>query len=135
MWRRTTNPNLSSAHRYVKRGIIVEDPRWKSFETFLADIGECPAGKTLDRINNDLGYFKENCRWATKREQDESRSTTKLSYALAIEIALRYFRSKSARSIAKDYAIHHGTVTKIAKGRRWRGACLDAALNLSIDGD
>jgi len=45
------------------------DPHWDSYENFLADMGECPAGKTLDRRDNTEGYNKNNCRWATPVEQ------------------------------------------------------------------
>lgn len=48
--------------------------RWKdSFENFLEDMGECPKGLTLDRRNNWRGYSKNNCRWATKKEQSNNR--------------------------------------------------------------
>lgn len=58
--------------RYGGRGITVCD-RWlgkDGFKNFLADMGERPAkGYTVDRNNADLGYCKENCSWATKKQQ------------------------------------------------------------------
>lgn len=45
---------------------------WESFDNFLSDMGERPNNKTLDRINNELGYSKDNCRWATPLEQSRN---------------------------------------------------------------
>jgi hypothetical protein len=59
MWARTTNRNSHHAYRYVKRGIRVTQ-RWKSFENFLADMGERRPGTTLHRKNNNFGYSKKN---------------------------------------------------------------------------
>lgn len=49
------------------------DPRWDSFSEFLADMGERPDGMTIDRKDNSLGYWKDNCRWATKETQSRNR--------------------------------------------------------------
>lgn len=58
---------------YQDRGITV-CPEWnESFEKFLEDMGERPEGTTLDRINSDLGYYKENCRWADLTTQSYNR--------------------------------------------------------------
>jgi hypothetical protein len=53
------------------------DVRWKDFAVFLADMGERPEGTTLDRIDPLNGvYYKDNCRWATRQEQDYNRPGT-----------------------------------------------------------
>lgn len=47
--------------------------RWERFENFLADMGERPAGMTLDRIDPSGDYTPDNCRWATIKEQRANR--------------------------------------------------------------
>ena len=65
---RCTNPRNNRWHRYGGRGISVCEG-WRTFEGFLADMGEKPPGMTLDRENNDGGYHLGNCRWATSKMQ------------------------------------------------------------------
>lgn len=72
---RCRNPNCPKYADYGGRGITI-DPRWESFERFLADMGERPAGRTLDRRNNDQGYSPDNCRWATRGEQARNQRRT-----------------------------------------------------------
>lgn len=72
MIKRCTNPNASNYHNYGGRGITV-DPRWLVFENFYEDMGDPPPNTTLDRENNNQGYSKENCRWATWSQQMSNR--------------------------------------------------------------
>ncbi len=52
---------------YAGRGIGIDDPRWFLYENFKADMGEAPDGLQIDRIDNNKGYCKANCRWTTPK--------------------------------------------------------------------
>lgn len=72
MMRRCYNPARPHYCRYGGRGIRV-CKRWHTYDNFLADMGEKPIGRTLDRRNNSGHYSKRNCRWATALEQAQNR--------------------------------------------------------------
>jgi hypothetical protein len=70
MKKRCRTPSSSSYANYGGRGIDY-DARWEFFENFYADMGDPPSTThTLDRRENDLGYSKDNCQWATRVEQN-----------------------------------------------------------------
>jgi hypothetical protein len=68
---RCLNPNSPSYKNYGDRNITICD-KWMSFEGFFEDMGERPYGYSLDRIDNNKGYSKDNCRWATTAEQNRN---------------------------------------------------------------
>ena len=68
MKERCNNVRASYYHNYGGRGISY-DPSWENFDCFYADMGERPQGSTLDRIDVDGNYCKENCKWSDYTEQ------------------------------------------------------------------
>lgn len=91
--------NKSGKKNYVDRNITCCD-RWKRFENFLEDMGQRPSPEhSIDRINNDGNYCKENCRWATDQEQSQNRRSninltfnnkTQCSLSWASELGINY---------------------------------------------
>lgn len=78
MHQRCYNPQCNSYQWYGKRGIEVCE-RWRTFENFLADLGNRPTpDHSLDRIDNDGDYDPGNCRWATDIEQKNNKRTNKV---------------------------------------------------------
>jgi hypothetical protein len=80
MHSRCDRPSHPKFRLYGGRGIRV-CARWSGrggFENFLADMGERPAGMSLDRIDGDGNYEPSNCRWATDAEQNSNKATNHL---------------------------------------------------------
>jgi hypothetical protein len=96
---------------YGGRGITVCE-RWKYYENFLADMGNRPFGKTLDRIDVDKGYFKENCRWATPKQQVDNRRPYECSWEYKGE-------KKSKEEWSKITGINYWTLRERIETRGW----------------
>lgn len=74
MIQRCQNPKSQRFSSYGGRGISVCE-RWQKFEGFFADMGVRPSPEfSIDRIDNDEGYSKENCRWATRSQQQKNKT-------------------------------------------------------------
>lgn len=106
IWARCTNPSNRAFKNYGGRGIAV-CAQWESFEAFLRDMGHRP-GKiySLDRVDNGQGYSPANCRWATKKEQQNNmRSNVLMSFN---------GKSLSVAEWSKELGIPAGTINSRA---------------------
>lgn len=121
MRRRCSDPTYHSAHRYSERGIGF-DPRWDDFLVFLEDMGYRPSPElTLERVDNDAGYSKVNCVWASKSAQARNRITSKLTLNDVLTMRRVYAGGGSSYvKLAREYGVDHSLITSIIKGRKWR---------------
>ena len=113
---RCTNPNIPQWNDYGGRGITVCE-RWLKFENFLEDMGEPGRGMSIDRIENDKGYCKENCRWATRHEQNMNRRNT------------MYVEYEGDTVALFDLAKSKGVDYNLLRGRYGSGWPLDLAIS------
>jgi hypothetical protein len=117
---RCGNPRNKQWKDYGGRGITV-CRRWSKFENFLADMGERPSMKhTIERKNNERGYSKSNCRWATMREQQRNRRST------------RFISFRGERKCLKDWADAYGVPYATFKWRIAQGWVMARALGLVL---
>lgn len=99
---RCNNPNSPDYKDYGGRGITV-CPTWvDDVKQFYADMGDKPEGKTIDRIDNEKGYSKDNCRWATGKEQSRNRSVSKMLTILG--------ETKNLMDWSDQFGIKPGTI-------------------------
>jgi phenylpropionate dioxygenase-like ring-hydroxylating dioxygenase large terminal subunit len=112
---RCNQPNNKNYPNYGGRGIKIE---WKTVEEFNRDMGDGlekhileygEKNTQIDRIDNDKGYSKENCRWVTVRENINNRRNT-LS-----------FEHKGKKMIIADWAKQMNMPTQTLKTRYFRG--------------
>lgn len=117
---RCVNKNNIAYKNYGGRGITA-CKRWKeSFINFLSDMGEAPAGLTIERKNNNKGYSPDNCGWASRLEQNNN--SRKNHYEIMGGTKL------SLASWARLYNINYGTL----RSRIRTGWTIEQALTTSV---
>ncbi len=113
---RCTNPRNSRWADYGGRGITVCS-EWLTFDNFLRDMGEAPAGTSLDRIDNERGYEPGNCRWATPDRQARNRRDT------------TFIEFRGEKLSISDWSERTGIDTHTIRARIKRGWSVDRALS------
>lgn len=122
MRQRCSNPNRAGYHRYGGRGIKVCE-RWEgSYQAFIEDMGPRPSPKhSLDRIDNDGDYKKENCRWATREQQRNNCGNS------------RYLEHGGRRLTLTQWARELGMVPATLTKRFRDGWSVEKALTTPVD--
>ena len=115
MKHRCLNNNDVRYNSYGGRGIKVCE-HWMNFDNFYADMGDRPSPKhSLDRIDNNGNYCKENCRWATNEEQvNNSRRNNYITYkgeTKTLSQWIKYFNLKSS-TIRQRFYVYKWDIEK-----------------------
>ena len=108
---RCNDPNFIQYENYGGRGIIVCGSWISDFQQFYIDMGKRPSDKhSLDRIDNNGNYKRDNCRWATKIEQNNNRSVNIYVEYEGENVSIEYITTKSEHSygILYDRIVKYG---------------------------
>jgi len=104
MRQRCNNANDGDYKDYGGRGIIVCE-QWSDYSVFLKDMGDAPAGCSIDRIDVNGNYCKENCRWANPKQQARNKRTSR-KITIDGETKTLVDWSEDTRVSVSYYAIH-----------------------------
>lgn len=116
MIQRCTNPNHTHYEKY--KGLLCDE--WIDFDNFLEDMGERLDGTTLDRIDNAKGYYKENCRWATPKQQVRNRRYNVMNEDLAKTIRNLCEKGFRTTAISKMLGVSCSNVSNVLHKDYWK---------------
>ena len=124
MKNRCLNKTSSDYPRYGGRGIEI-CKRWMSIENFITDMGVPPTKKhTLDRIDVNLGYYKKNCRWASRKEQSRNKRNTLFIEGISLaewcdnhEISYKLGLDRFKRGMSPEEILVTPVLNKYSKGQ------------------
>ena len=106
MMQRCYNPKMKFYSYYGGRGIQM-CKRWHKYKYFLLDMGEPSDKQTLDRIDSDGHYCKNNCRWATMSQQNNNRRSCKYIYVQKKRYSMKEFVEKYSLSMYYVRALYN----------------------------
>lgn len=106
--------------QYGGRGISMCHSWAKSFDAFLSDMGTKPEGMTLERVDVDGDYTKDNCTWATKAQQSQNTRRTKASWPTVREMRARHAKGETSSSLARHFGMSWSNAKMIVSGATWR---------------
>jgi len=142
MKRRCSATTIKCYPDYGGRGITVCD-KWSNgvagFWSFVSDMGARPAGYTLDRIDNNAGYNKENCRWTDAKTQARNRESNRLVEYQGISKPIIWWSDVIGwphHVIASRLRVGWSDIRSLTTPRRWTDECANtilSKLNNAID--
>jgi hypothetical protein len=103
---------------------ITYDPSWNDYSKFYADVGPCPTGMVLDRIDNDGNYEPGNVRWATLSESNKNKRYAKGERVANNKLTADQVRAIRAdqrpqKTISQDYGVNPSTISLVKSRKNW----------------
>ena len=120
MRKRCLNSRHEAYHRYGGRGIAICD-EWMTFEGFMKwdKFSEYEDGLCIDRIDNDKGYYPDNCRWSTYKSNNRNRSNNKIKKEDIPVIRMLFWSGLPHEMIAKIFGVSRPNITCIINWKIW----------------